>query len=341
MKSEPLVSVLIPVYNCEKYIRLALESVLFQSYRNLEVLVCDDGSIDKSIEEIEKVAATDNRVLFLRNKNNIGKVDTINNLISIATGTYISFLDSDDLWDMNKIQVQVEFLEKNDEYVFISTSCSRIDELGRKIGEDIISANNEVITECLLSGNGMTVCCSSTLVRSNYAKKVGGFNKYFHDCNGEDLDFIARLMAYGKGMSLPDLLYSYRFRSNSLTRRVFSTVRQRHSHQVIAFLYKQRIENEGKDSLNSDLNGLEDYMKQLEVPYTVDSTLMSRQMAVDYAISGEFRKSLFHLKSGFSFSRLESFVKALIIILLLVVFPRNFLLKVKNLCGLTKITGRV
>ncbi|USD38672.1 glycosyltransferase [Ferrimonas sp. SCSIO 43195] len=341
MVNQPLVSVLIPVFNCESFIEEAVLSVLNQSYSNVEILVCDDGSVDDSYQILKSLSQQNSRITLYKNSENLGKVETIRNLISISNGDFIAFLDSDDSWEVEKLKIQVDFLASNDDYVFISTSCNRIDESGRVIGFDLIESSNDDIVDSILNGNGMSVCCSSTLVRTDAAKSIGGFNPYFHDCNGEDLDFIARLLSVGKGVSIKDNLYNYRFRSGSLTRRVFFTVRQRHSHQIIAFLFSQRLLNEGRDSINSDLPGLEDKIRELSIPYERDRGLMSRKVAIDYAIIGEYKNSLKYLINGLDINRIGSCIKTTVMVSIIITFPRSFLLKLKNFFGMTGMSSKV
>lgn len=112
MTDLPLVSVVIPVYNDEQYIAEAINSVLMQNYANLELIVIDDGSTDKTPDIILTFG---NRVRFIRQKN-AGSAVARNRGIQEATGKYIAFNDSDDLWAPNRLQQQVEFIENNPEY---------------------------------------------------------------------------------------------------------------------------------------------------------------------------------------------------------------------------------
>jgi glycosyltransferase involved in cell wall biosynthesis len=107
MRTVPLVSVTIPAYNAAPYIRQTLESVLFQTYRNLEVIVVDDGSQDETGRIVEYAAKNDDRVILLRQPNQ-GVAEARNAAIKKSRGEYIAPIDADDLWHPEKIERQVQ-----------------------------------------------------------------------------------------------------------------------------------------------------------------------------------------------------------------------------------------
>jgi len=109
----PLVSVVMPVYNAEKYLAEAIESILNQTYKNFEFIIVDDGSKDKSLEIIKEYAKKDKRIIYFRNKNNLKICKTLNKGIKAARGKYIARMDADDISLPNRFEEQVKFLEKN------------------------------------------------------------------------------------------------------------------------------------------------------------------------------------------------------------------------------------
>lgn len=124
------VSIIIPVYNCEKYIEHTLKSVLNQAYKNFEVLVVDDASTDRSMEIIKQYAKKDTRIKIFNMPQNSGVSACRNLAISKASGRYIAFLDSDDIWPENKLANQLFFMKKH--HIALShTSYSFIDESGK------------------------------------------------------------------------------------------------------------------------------------------------------------------------------------------------------------------
>ena len=105
------VSILMPVYNAEKFIHKSILSVLKQSYRNWELIIINDGSTDASVKKIEKLNS--NKILIFHNKKNLGQQKTRNLLLRKASGYYIAYLDADDYWHKHKLKKQIYFMRKN------------------------------------------------------------------------------------------------------------------------------------------------------------------------------------------------------------------------------------
>lgn len=108
---KPLVSVIIPTYNSQKYIKDCLDSVISQTYRNIEIIIADDCSKDETLKIVEQYK--DERIKILTSKTNKGPADARNRATELANGKYIAFLDSDDYWALDKLQKQIFFMENN------------------------------------------------------------------------------------------------------------------------------------------------------------------------------------------------------------------------------------
>ena len=126
-----LVSIIMPTYNCGRFIRESINSVFSQTYRNWELLIVDDCSTD----ETESIVCTynDPRIRYIRNEQNIGAALTRNRALREAKGRYIAFLDSDDLWMPEKLEKQIAFMETNG-YAFTYTHYQEIDEASNPTG---------------------------------------------------------------------------------------------------------------------------------------------------------------------------------------------------------------
>lgn len=126
-----LVSIIVPMYNTGIYIIDTINSILSQTYTNFEILVIDDCSTDNSVEIVRSI--NDNRIILLSNEKNSGAAESRNNGLRNATGKWIAFLDSDDLWLPNKLEKQLEFMINND-YNFTFTEYIEIDEHNNPTG---------------------------------------------------------------------------------------------------------------------------------------------------------------------------------------------------------------
>ena len=131
---EELVSIVVPVYNSEKFIKETVETVRAQDYQNWELLLVNDCSTDNSKDEIKKYEKEDSRIRLIDLKENSGAAIARNTGMKEAKGKYIAFLDADDLWKNTKLKKQIEFMQKND-YEFTYTGYEFADENGNKLGK--------------------------------------------------------------------------------------------------------------------------------------------------------------------------------------------------------------
>lgn len=134
MKEEQLVSIIIPVYNSEKFIDKTIENVKEQVYENWELILINDCSTDESEKIIKEVEKDDKRIKLINLKENSGAAVARNIGIETAKGRYIAFLDADDLWDKEKLKKQINFMKEND-YEFTFTGYEFADENGKGNGK--------------------------------------------------------------------------------------------------------------------------------------------------------------------------------------------------------------
>lgn len=119
--SEPSVSIIMPLYNCEEYIQESITSVRQQTYKNWELIIVDDASSDKSVDIVKQIMKEEPRICFIGLKVNGGAANARNRAIKEAKGRYIAFLDSDDMWFPAKLKEQILFLNKHD---LVLTYCA-------------------------------------------------------------------------------------------------------------------------------------------------------------------------------------------------------------------------
>ena len=131
-KKEDLVSIITPVYNCEKLLAKTIDCVINQTYKNWELLLVDDCSTDNSYKVINEYQKRDKRIKYIKLKENSGAAIARNTALNKSKGRFIAYLDSDDLWKKEKLEHQIEFMLKND-YAFTCTDYEKIDENGNKL----------------------------------------------------------------------------------------------------------------------------------------------------------------------------------------------------------------
>ena len=152
----PLISIAMATYNGERYIKEQLESILKQSYHNLEIIICDDLSNDSTVKVIEEYQRTDSRIKLFINKSNLGFKKNFEKSILLCNGEYIALSDQDDIWKVNKIEI---LMSKIDSYDLIHSASSLIDENSNLISPLWIKEDDfKYSFEKLVFGNTITGC---------------------------------------------------------------------------------------------------------------------------------------------------------------------------------------
>lgn len=209
---EPFVSIIMPLYNCEKYIEESMESVQQQTYKNWELIIIDDASTDKSVDIVKQIMKEESRISLIGLSVNSGVSNARNIGIKEAKGKFIAFLDSDDLWMPTKLAKQIEAMEREN-ILFSYGSYSLIDENGNNRG--IFKAKNKVYYEDMLKTSEI-----GTLTMMYNANKLGKY--YFLEVGHEDYVMklqVLKKVKFAKGISEP--LAKYRVLNNSLSSNKF------------------------------------------------------------------------------------------------------------------------
>ena len=209
--SNPLVSIIMPAYNAEKYISESINSVIEQTFRNWELIVVDDGSCDATKDIIEKFALKDSRIKPVFRENNSGKPSIAKNYAyDMVNGDFIAFLDSDDLWMREKLEKQVKLLKDSD-YKLCYTGGYFIDEDGKKTGSFLPRYENGYIFKKMLFR--YEINNQSVLIKKDVFKK---FNENI--TIGEDYNFFMHIIFHNKVCNIKEKLIKYRVHNNSITR---------------------------------------------------------------------------------------------------------------------------
>ena len=206
-----LVSVVIPLYNKESYIIETLQSVMNQTYRNIECIIVDDGSTDSSVAVASKFISDNELPWILISQKNSGQTKARNHGIQLARGEYVAFLDSDDLWPVNKIELQVEAIEKNSKSVLVLCSYAIFSE-GKSIPRVVKHRKSKKMNTRWLDMRGFGGGLESLgLLRRKTLDQVGLFDESLSTSSG--LDLSLRLEKIGEIVLLKQLGLYYRISS--------------------------------------------------------------------------------------------------------------------------------
>lgn len=211
----PLVSIITPAYNAEAYIADTIRSVQNQEFKNWEMLIVDDGSTDGTAHVVNQFAVEDSRIRFFYQENGRqGKAR--NHAITQSKGEYLAFLDADDLWEMEKLKLQLQTIEAQKADLVYSSGISFQNDIVTVIEVRTGIQNDGILWRDLL--NGFSIPVLSVLVRKLVVTQAGGFSENPRVQNAEDYELWLKLMDNGVVFyGMEKKLFRYRIHENQVT----------------------------------------------------------------------------------------------------------------------------
>lgn len=244
---EKLVTVVVPNYNCAEYLDKCLEHVVKQSYKNLEVIVCDNASTDNSVEIIQKWAAADPRIKVLTTEVNQGGLRCYNRMFFEATGEYIMIQDSDDWCDLDRVAKQATILDTYDVGCCMTNSVFYYDHAEPEYPPQ---TGSKIVTITDVGWAPATI-----MFRRDILKEIPGYHLFWDRVTSYDNYFIMSIIDMFGGYYLDEYLYFVKARSNSDHRSIdlsdSNAYRKLISFDIYNFLKKQRIDS-GTDWLKEN-----------------------------------------------------------------------------------------
>ncbi|HEV7333480.1 MAG TPA: glycosyltransferase [Flavisolibacter sp.] len=204
----PIVTVLLPTYNCEAYVQKSIQSILDQTFTNFELLVIDDASTDRTIQVIQEF--TDPRIRLIRKQKNTGYTDSLNYGIGIAQGDYIARMDADDISIATRLERQVQFLTSNKDVVLCGCWYQEIPT--NHVAK--LPVSHEDILVAMLTNN--SISHPSVMYRKEFfIRHQLTYNRDFE--SAEDYELWTRVIALGKIHNLPEVLLHYRLHEQQVS----------------------------------------------------------------------------------------------------------------------------
>ena len=236
----PEVTVLMSVYNGEKYLREAIDSILNQTFENFEFLIINDGSTDGTADTLQSY--NDPRIKIINNEKNIGLTKSLNRGLKIARGEYIARQDADDVSMPERLEKEVNFLNQNRNIGLVGTYSLRINEKGNVLHVARPLNDDRELKEKLLIGNQFGH--GSVMFRRECIEKVGSYREEFK--SSQDYDLWLRIADFFDVANIPELLYKWRLNVNSI-----SVVRkdQQDKYATVAIELAKERRQFGKDRL--------------------------------------------------------------------------------------------
>jgi len=254
----PKVSVIMAVYNGEKYLEEAIESILSQSFGDFEFIIVDDGSTDRTSEILREYAKKDERIKIIANSKNIGLTKSLNKAIEQANGEYIARQDADDISLPQRFEQQIYFLDKNPFYGAVGTSTKIIDEDGRIIKKAKVLKSWIIIRQILKFGNCFVH--GSMMFRKHDYFRAGGYRQLFPA--GQDFDLWLRMSKIRKMKNLKECLYLWRKRNSNISSKMTDTQFKIGALALYEYKYGKNLKLRGNFEVNDFINKLESEEKK-------------------------------------------------------------------------------
>ncbi|WP_414577901.1 glycosyltransferase [Anabaena sp. CCY 9402-a] len=315
MNKLPSISIIIPAFNSEKTIADTIDSVFNQTFNNFELIIINDGSTDSTLEVISKFQ--DSRLKIFSFGNAGGNISR-NRGLKRAVGEFISFLDADDLWTPNKLQLQLEALQNNLDAQVAYSWTDYIDENANfLVSGTHITANGDVYDKLLV--NNFLENGSNPLIRREVLIELGGFDESLDAA--QDWDMWLRLADKYEFVAVPFVQILYRVSSNSLSTNLAR--QEKACLQVMKSAYQRRPLMVNNMSLS--LANLYKYLtcKALQQPFSRQKGLVAAKFLYNYFLneSARFKRTKFILKL---------FLKTVVIIILPIDISTKLLTKINT-----------
>jgi glycosyltransferase involved in cell wall biosynthesis len=227
--SRPIISCVMPVYNCEKYLEESINSILGQTFRDFEFIIINDGSTDSSPKIIEAMRLIDDRIVLITQENK-GITAAMNAGIAASRGELIARMDADDVAMRDRFQLQHDFLWKNPDVVLVGGVARSIDSLGKPaIGSDSTGSRYSNTNLLCFPPKVATALHPLIMVRADALKSIGGYStKYLY---AEDYEMFMRISVLGRIDQVDKRILDYRTHGKNTSVKKLA-VQERHAAEA-------------------------------------------------------------------------------------------------------------
>ena len=210
------ISVIMAVYNAEKTLKVAMDSISNQTYKNFEFIICDDASTDNTYKLLEEYAKEDDRIVLIKNEVNLRLAASLNHCLEYVTGDYVARMDGDDISVPERFEKQIEFLKEPPEYDLVGTAMQRFND---KDGlADVVDSVDS--PDYYTLKNKIPFHHATIMVKREVYEKLNGYTVCQRTTRCEDYDLWFRFFKAGfKGQSLKEPLYLVREDMAAIRRR--------------------------------------------------------------------------------------------------------------------------
>jgi glycosyltransferase involved in cell wall biosynthesis len=202
-----------PVYNALPYLRLAVESVLVQSFADFNLIAVDDGSADGSLALLNEMAKEDARISVISQSNG-GIVAALNAGLARVDSPYVARMDADDIARPGRLAMQYEYMQNHSEVALLGSAVQMIDPVGRPLKVVDVPVEHDAILKILLRGGASAFFHPAVMFRTEAIREIDGYRQQYRHV--EDLDLYLRLAQQHQLANLPEVLLDYRLHLQSI-----------------------------------------------------------------------------------------------------------------------------
>jgi glycosyltransferase involved in cell wall biosynthesis len=214
MQPAPRISVVMAVFNAERYLTDAIESILHQSFRDFEFVIIDDGSTDESGKILRAFAQLDSRIRLFSEERR-GLTRCLNRGIALAQGQYLARMDADDVALPGRFQAQVDYLDANPEVLAVGGQARLVSPEGWPLCQWTVPTGHEEIDATHIAGLAGQLVHPTSMMRLDAVRRIGGFNEQW--AYAQDYDLWLRLAEIGRLSNLRETVLNYRLHFSSVT----------------------------------------------------------------------------------------------------------------------------
>lgn len=238
-----LISVIMPAYNASSFIEIAIKSILNQSVKDFELLICDDASTDNTLSICNQFKKADRRVKVFSNLKNLGNLKTTNFLFEKCKGKYVTIQDADDYSVFNRFEVLLALFQINPYLGMAGSNYEVVDSNNRPLYCGLLPLKNNEI-KVKMNSEVIPILYASIMIKREVLLQIENFPLFFNRKGFADLDWMARVSEITDIENSKEILYFYRSHNNSFTSSNFeSSIIWRNIHYLIVFAHKNRISN--------------------------------------------------------------------------------------------------
>ncbi|GIV33727.1 MAG: hypothetical protein KatS3mg031_1262 [Chitinophagales bacterium] len=302
MPDLPKISVLMPAYNAAAYIHKAIETILSQTYHNLELLIIDDCSTDNTLSVIRSF--NDPRLKWYRNEKNLGYLKTCNKLFDLAEGDFIAFQDADDYSDPSRLELQMRQFEKNPALGVCGTNFTAVDEEGNILFCTHYACDHATIME-QMRHQQFSLIPNSFLFRREILHTIGKYHEFWDRIGAEDYYWAYLIMEKYTLINIKQPLYYYRYNTRGVTGDFSDNRRKLHTYKIFQRLIDQRTRTGTDDLEQNNVEELNAFIDVLDKPYQLDPTLFYRELARRDFYGGNKKRALKFMRKAIALQPLR------------------------------------